>query len=380
MNNRNISLYIVLFLNSVIFLAELIISLRTGSVALKADAFHVLSDIVATIISIYSISIAKRDKTPHATFGWLRSEVIGGLSNCIFLLALGFNILIEAIERLTDIDEIKETLSNGIDEVLIVGCVGLAVNFISLIVVHYGDHGHDHNNNEMRSYISVSSSIDKVDDSNDIDITKNKKKKGVNTRGLWLHIIGDILGSIVVIISSITIKFANGDFKYYLDPSVSLITVAIIFIITYPLLIKCRRILLHHVPKSIDMIELKKEIKNIETISNIHELHIWQLDDVRLIGSIHFKLNKVYEDKLAETLRQTSKQINSIFHKYGVHSTTLQPEFYIESKAETQLGFKDIDLSDMKISEHSEDVILDMEDNCISIICNDDCRKKRCCK
>jgi zinc transporter 1 len=378
MNNRNFTLYLVLILNSIIFLAELIIALRTGSVALKADAFHVLSDIIATIITIYSIAIAKREKTPHATFGWLRSEVIGGLSNCIFLMALAFNILIEAIERLTDIDEIKEKLGNGINEVLIAGCVGLAVNLISLVVVHYGDHHHD--DNQMRSYISVSSSIDQIDDSKhvNIDNKKKQKQKGVNTRGLWLHIIGDILGSVVVIISSITIKFATGDFKYYLDPSVSLVTVFIIFVITYPLLIKCRRILLHHVPKSIDMIKLETEIKKIETIHNIHELHIWQLDDIKLIGSIHFKLNHVPEDKLAETLRQTSRSVNAVFHKYGVHSTTLQPEFHIETKEETQISFEDIDLTDIKISKEDE-IRVDMEDACISIVCKNDCRNKKCC-
>jgi zinc transporter 1 len=359
MNKKTFTLYVVLVLNSAVFLGQLIIALRTGSVALKADAYHALSDIVATIITIYSSVIVKRQKTPHATYGWLRSEVIGGLSNCVFLMALAINILIEAIERLIDIDEIIDKLDNGINQVLIAGCVGLAVNLISLVIIHYGDDGHNHDNYQMKNYISIFNNIDQLDDTKNID-TVDSKKKSVNTRGLWLHIIGDILGSLVVIISSITIKFATGNFKYYIDPSVSLINVIIIFVITYPLLIKCRRILLHHVPKDIDVIKLETEIKNINTIQDINELHIWQLDDVKLIGSIHFKLKNVPENKLAEILKQTGQQVNAVFHKYGIYSTTLQPEFYIENK-ETHSNFEEIDLTDMMVNNQNSEVLVDME-------------------
>lgn len=387
MTNRLRRLYFILTLSSCIFFAELVISIRTGSVALKADAFHVLSDVIATIITIYSIRIVTKDKTPHATYGWLRSEIIGGLANSVFLLALAFNILIEAIEKLIDIDEIKDKLEDGIDEVFIVGFIGLGVNLIALFVIHGSDDHHDHK--EFKSYISVSSTTESIESTNHIkptseqhtdnkQIKKGKKKNNVNTRGLLLHVIGDILGSVVVIISSSTIKYASGDFRFYLDPGVSLCTVTIIGIVTFPLLFKCRRILLHHVPKSIDMDQLKKDLYKISNIKDIHELHIWQLDDQKLVGSLHFNIEPT--DDIPKVLKDTILNIKSVFHGYGIHSTTIQPEYHITDKD----GFENVDISDCvtvcKNLEETGEIRINIKPDCIDVQCNDNCHQYKCCK
>lgn len=371
MGQRLKTLYFVLALNTVLFLSELIISIRTGSVALKADAFHVLSDLVATIITIYSIRLATKDKTPHATYGWLRSEIIGGLINSVFLLALAFNIFIEAIEKLTDIDDIKDKLEKGIDEVFIIGWVGLIANLFSLSIVHFG-HGHSHEHTN-ESYMTVDE-MDVVSTNGKKE--KTKKKRNINIRGLWLHIIGDILGSVVVIISSSTIKYSDAGFRFYMDPSVSLVTVTIICLVTFPLLSKCRRILLHHVPRDVNMIELEEELKGINGITNIHELHVWQLDDEKLIGSLHFNLEHIDDtDNISSIVKEAVMNIKSIFHKYGIHSSTIQPEFHTKNLKET-------DITD-SLSLGGEDEtfirIVNVEDDCIDLECNDKCCYKKCC-
>jgi solute carrier family 30 (zinc transporter), member 1 len=372
MNRKIGTLYFILVLNVCVFFAELIVSIRTKSVALKADAFHVLSDAIATIITIYSISLVSKKKTPHATYGWLRSEIIGGLANSVFLLALAFNILIEAIEKLTNIDEIKEKLGNNIDEVFIVGFVGLGINLLSLVIVHHGHHDHGHNVHHHDVH----------------DSETKKKKKNINIRGLWLHIIGDILGSVAVIISSSTIKYASGDFRFYLDPAVSLVTVGVIAIVTFPLLFKCRRILLHHVPKEIDMTKLSEDLSNITNIRDIHELHIWQLDDHKLVGSLHFNLHNPDSNiDIPTAICNTILEIKTVFHRYGIHSTTVQPEYHIKNINNNK--FEDIDIVNcLEICQNDKDnkddvlgeIRIKIKSDCIDVQCNEKCHEYKCCQ
>lgn len=374
MNSRLKTLYFVFCLNSCLFLGELIVAIRTSSVALKADAFHVLSDVLATLITIYSIKLATKDKTSHATYGWLRSEIIGGLINSVFLLALAFNIFIEAIEKLTDIDEIKDKLGDGINEVFIVGWVGLVINLFSLYVVHLG---HRHDKDEVQSYLFVDE--EEILHKHQKPGTKQKKSKGVGVRGLWLHIIGDIMGSIVVIISSSTIKYSDASFRFYLDPSVSLISVTLICTVTYPLLSKCRRILLHHVPKNIDMIQLEEELNKINNITNVHELHVWQLDDEKLIGSLHFNLEHIDNiHNIGNIVKQSVMDIKKVFHKYGIHSTTIQPEFHFKNLDDNEMV--DIDIADY-LDEHGNDseIRINVHNDCVDITCNENCNYKKCC-
>ena len=374
MNSRLKTLYFIFCLNSCLFLGELIVAIRTGSVALKADAFHVLSDVLATLITIYSIKLATKDKTPHATYGWLRSEIIGGMINSVFLLALAFNIFIEAIEKLTDIDEIKDKLENGITEVFIVGCVGLAINLFSLSVVHVG---HRHEKDEVQSYLFVDE--EKILHKHHDHSKKKKKTKGVGVRGLWLHILGDIMGSVVVIISSSAIKYSDASFRFYLDPSVSLISVTLICFVTIPLLSKCRRILLHHVPKNIDMIQLEEELNTINNITNVHELHVWQLDDEKLIGSLHFNLEHIDDiHNIGNIVKQAVMDIKTIFHKHGIHSTTIQPEFHLKNLNNDEMT--DVDIGDY-LDEHAEDseIRINIHNDCVDITCNENCNYKKCC-
>lgn len=310
-------LVVVLCLNLITFLTELIIAFRTKSVALKADAFHVLSDMIATSITIYSINVASRQKTSHATYGWLRSEIIGGLTNSVFLLALAFGILLEAIEKIIEIDSIEDDLEEGINLVLYVAIGGLLINIFNMGLVHY--------NNKKYQFPVV-----EHDYTVEVDEVK-KTKKSVNLRGLWLHMMGDIMGSVVVVISSIVIKTTDKPFRFYLDPVGSLLIVVVITTVTYPLLSKCRRILLHHVPREFDMNKLKSELLMAAGVENIHELHVWQLDDRRMVGTVHFHQSDSVTD-----VQTIIKELNQVFHQNGVHSATIQPETKTGNKIDNQ--------------------------------------------
>ena len=130
----------MLFMTSSFFLVEIIVGYATNSMALVADSFHMLSDVISLIIGFFALRYSKRSqRTERNTFGWQRAEVLGALVNSVFLIALCFSILVESLKRLVEPESLKNPVL-----VLIVGAVGLAVNVIGLMLFHEHGHGHGH--------------------------------------------------------------------------------------------------------------------------------------------------------------------------------------------------------------------------------------------
>lgn len=130
----------MLFMTSSFFLVEIIVGYATNSMALVADSFHMLSDVMSLVIGFFALRYSKRSqRTERNTFGWQRAEVLGALVNAVFLIALCFSILVESLKRLVE----PEVIHNPI-LVLIVGVAGLLVNVIGLILFHRHGHGHSH--------------------------------------------------------------------------------------------------------------------------------------------------------------------------------------------------------------------------------------------
>lgn len=135
---KTFSLISMLGLTSSFFLVEIIVGYITGSVALIADSFHMLSDVISLIVGLFALRYSKKSgQTDRNTFGWQRAEVLGALINAVFLVALCFTILIEALKRLIEVEEIINPWL-----VLIVGGAGLFINIIGLFMFH--GHGHSH--------------------------------------------------------------------------------------------------------------------------------------------------------------------------------------------------------------------------------------------
>jgi zinc transporter 1 len=130
----------MLCLTSTFFLVEIIVGYFTNSMALVADSFHMLSDVLSLIIGFVALRYSKRSqRTDRNTFGWQRAEVLGALVNAVFLIALCFSILVESFKRLVEIESIHNPTL-----VLIVGAAGLFVNLIGLAMFHQHGHGHGH--------------------------------------------------------------------------------------------------------------------------------------------------------------------------------------------------------------------------------------------
>jgi zinc transporter 1 len=130
----------MLVLTSSFFLVEIIVGYITRSVALIADSFHMLSDVISLIVGFFALRYSKKSgQTDRNTFGWQRAEVLGALINAVFLVALCFTIFIEGLKRLVEVEPIHDPWL-----VLIVGGAGLLINVIGLFMFHNHGHGHSH--------------------------------------------------------------------------------------------------------------------------------------------------------------------------------------------------------------------------------------------
>lgn len=137
-----------------------------------------------------------------------------------------------------------------------------------------------------------------------------------------LHVAGDALGSIGVIISGLIVKYVASPYRGLADPLVSLFTIAILFYGAIGPLRSTIAILTQKVPLGVDVAQLERKLRGLAHIVSTHDLHVWQLDEKRLIGSVHLLVSSQ-----ARRYYDVLDSAKSVFHKAGIHATTLQLEF-----------------------------------------------------
>jgi zinc transporter 1 len=198
----------------------------------------------------------------------------------------------------------------------------------------------------------------------------------MNMHGVFLHVLADALGSVVVIISALLIKFVPHDpldkkhWTVYIDPTLSVIIVIIITISTIPLFKETCYILLQTIPRNLEIKRIKSQLlENIPEINGIHELHVWRLTDEKIIASAH--LNR----KDLSNYMLVADKVKKFFHSIGIHSVTIQYECDDEIKPNDQ----------QQIATTSQDTNRNsIEENRIAGDCllrceNDECDNQTCC-
>ncbi|XP_028809339.1 zinc transporter 1a [Denticeps clupeoides] len=402
------------------FVVEVVVSRITASLAMLSDSFHMLSDVIALVVALVAVRFSEKTQaTNKNTFGWIRAEVMGALVNAVFLTALCFTIVLEAIERFTEPHVIESP-----HVVIGVGAAGLLVNLLGLCLFHGhagGGHGHSHggghshgNKKNKRAKLCKSDRpsgngasgeetnnlvgspngaapgrTTRTDisgkDCTDLQLNgrapyeemesghghshEDSSASQLNMRGVFLHVLGDALGSVIVVVNALIFTFvwqpcepglpcvnpcteghcsdhqnhtlvneslpasvsrAGPCWVLYLDPTLCVIMVCILLYTTYPLLKESALILLQTVPKQIDMHQLNERLRGLDGVLAVHELHIWQLAGSRIIATAHIKCHD------PASYMDVAKRIKDFFHDEGIHATTIQPEFVIvnsESRA-----------------------------------------------
>jgi len=302
------------------FFGEIIFGYTTHSIALTTDAFHMLSDIGALCIAHHAISLANRKTTnDRYTYGWQRAETLGALINAVFLLALCFTIILSAIERLLDPVPIENPFV-----VLIVGCAGLLVNFLGLLLFHeehHDDHAHENIQHNIQTVVVMDESM--VAQTHPQSHEKTIASGGLNMRGVFLHVMGDALGSIGVIITAIIIKWSKWNKSYYMDPITSIAIATLIVCTTWGLFRKTANIVLHVAPPHTSIENIRKDIVDLALVKDMHELHVWQLSDRKTVASVHVILHAHVNQT---EYMDISTTIKNVLHRHKVHNTTIQLE------------------------------------------------------
>lgn len=144
----------------------------------------------------------------------------------------------------------------------------------------------------------------------------------MNMRGVFLHVLSDALGSVIVICSATVFWLTEWKYKYYIDPALSILLVLLILHSVWPLLRESALILLQTVPTHIQVDAIQRKLlTKVDGVLAVHEFHVWQLAGDRIIASAHIRCRNLSEYmKIAEKVKE-------FFHNEGIHSTTIQPEF-----------------------------------------------------
>ena len=152
----------------------------------------------------------------------------------------------------------------------------------------------------------------------------------LNMRGVFLHVMGDALGNIGVITSALFIWLTSFSWRFYTDPAISLVITVIILGSAIPLCKAASRILLQAVPEHLSIDDIKADIEGLPGIVSCHHLHVWQLTDTTLIASLHVQVEFDFKGEGARRYMSLARGIRKCLHEYGIHSSTIQPEFCLD--------------------------------------------------
>ncbi|KAG2420256.1 hypothetical protein HFD88_005057 [Aspergillus terreus] len=156
----------------------------------------------------------------------------------------------------------------------------------------------------------------------------------LNMRGVFLHVMGDALGNIGVIASALVIWLTDYSWRFYVDPGISLLITIIILASAIPLCKAASRILLQAVPQGMSIDHIKEDIERLPGVISSHHLHVWQLSDTKLVASLHIQVDTEIKGEGSDRYMHLARQVRRCLHAYGIHSSTIQPEFMPESDAE----------------------------------------------
>jgi zinc transporter 1 len=189
----------------------------------------------------------------------------------------------------------------------------------------------------------------------------------LNMRGVFLHILGDALGNVGVIATALFIWLTDFRWRHYADPIVSLVITVIILVSAIPLCKAASRILLQAVPDNLSIDKIKDDIAGLENIVSCHHLHVWQLSDTKLVASLHVQVDFDFKDEGSARYMSLARQIRKCLHEYGIHSSTIQPEFCLDVTHDHSAVGSEDEATKVKVpgdKDESDACLLECPDSC----------------
>lgn len=269
---------LALFLGSVLFFAEILTAIFSGSLALLADAGHLFLDVFALLFAYLGARLSRRRPDQTYTYGYHRAEVLAAAINAALLFFLVGFIVKEAISRFF------APVSVLVVPVLVMALLGLLGNLV------------------MASFLS------------------GHKKEDLNMRAAFLHVLGDALGSVVVLIAGLVLAFSG---PYWIDPAASLVISGVILVGAVRVAKGVVRVLGEGVPENLSLEEIAAAIASVPGVRDVHDLHVWTIKPGFPALTAHVVLGDLSlreADQLVEELRRRIRE------RFGIEHVTLQVE------------------------------------------------------
>jgi cation diffusion facilitator family transporter len=297
-----IRLLITFTIRLLVFSGELTAGLVASSLAIVADALEKLSDMVYLSVSIFSVWVSSRPANEKYSFGFYRAGVLGALLSAAIMWIIAGILVYSAISRIMNLD--SEEVNGEI--MLITSLIGMVINILVMFMLRAKE--------EEKKSIAA----DQVPPTSPPTQATKKEdiKKNENLRAVIFDILGDMVMSVITIITSIIVWVAPS--AKLADPICTLFFPVICFFVTRPIIKDCFRVLMQATPSDIEIKGLKDALKKISGVSDVHDFHIWSLASGKLQISCHMRVKGDNKQVLSESI--------SLCESYGVDHSTIQIE------------------------------------------------------
>ena len=267
-------------LNLTITVAQIVGGIISGSLALISDAIHNLSDSVSIILAWFAQVLSSKPSTLKSTFGYKRAEILAAFINSVALIIISVYLIYEAVNRILYPKTVDAKWMFWL------GLLGLVANGISVLIL------------------------------------EREKNKNINIKAAYLHLLGDALTSLAVIVGAVLIWFFN---IIWVDAVVTILIGVYLLMHTWKLLKESVTILMQMAPADIQITEIEMRLRQIDEVKNIHHIHVWNLTDKLLHFECHLELEK--DLQISETNNISEKVRKILYDEFDIEHVTIQFEF-----------------------------------------------------
>ncbi|EGV43176.1 cation transporter [Bizionia argentinensis JUB59] len=277
---RGRNLLISIFLNILITISQIIGGLVSGSLALLSDALHNFSDVITLIISYVATRLSKQKASLNRTFGFKRAEILAAFINASTLVIVAVILIIEAVKRFFNPQEIDSTLVIWLSIIAILG------NGFSVLLL------------------------------------KKDAQSNLNMRSAYLHLITDMLASVAVLIGGLLMKYYQ---MFWVDSVLTFLIAVYLIWVGWDLLKASTKMIMLFTPDHINIEDVVKKVNGISKVKKLHHVHIWNLSDDELHLEAHLDL---HEDISTTEFNNLLITIERVLHnEFNINHVTIQPEY-----------------------------------------------------
>jgi len=274
------NLLISIFLNIIITVSQVLGGIVSGSLSLLSDALHNSSDVLSLIISYFAAKLSRKNASLKKTFGYKRAEIMAAFINAATLMVIAIFLIFEAFERFNNPQEIESNL------VIWLSILGIVANGFSVLLL------------------------------------KQDAQSNMNMKSAYLHLFTDMMASVAVLIGGLLMKFYQ---IFWVDSVLTILIAIYLIFMGYDLLKNSFKVLMLFTPDHIQINDIVKAIQKLETVNNVHHVHVWQIneDETHLEAHVDFNTN-ISISEFDHILIEIEK---ILFNEFQINHVNIQPEF-----------------------------------------------------